>query len=765
MPPSAPSLFDHQARLDALNPAQRAAAEHLEGPILVLAGAGSGKTRVLTTRIAHLVAHHGVPPERILAVTFTNKAAGEMRERVTRLLGAEPRGMWVGTFHALGARLLRRHAPRLGWSRTFSIFDQEQSLRSLKRALVTAGLDPKRWSPKAVRSQISGAKNQLLTAKQFASDNEGSFDLFARSVAKVFPVYEESLRDQNALDFDDLLVHPVRLLESEGDLLQRFQERFLFVLVDEYQDTNRAQFRFLELISGQHRNLMVVGDDDQSIYGWRGADIRNILDFEKTFPGAELVRLEQNYRSTARILAAANAAISENRDRKGKTLFTEREDGDLLRVVSAVDETDEARTVVSDIEARQLEQPQLANRDFAVLYRTNAQSRALEEAFRRRGLPYQIVGGVRFYERREIQDALAYLRLIANPRDRGAFERIINVPRRGLGGKSIARLTVSAEASARSLLEMARDAEHVPGLGKAAVRSFTQFAELIDHFGGLAAEVPVGELVQALIERVELIPHLEREGPEGEERVENVRELIAGALDFDAELLVDLELEEREGFSDLDLYLQRVALVADLDSMDGAADAVTLMTLHNAKGLEYPTVYITGLEDGLFPLSRSYDDPSAMEEERRLFYVGLTRAEDSLVLCHARQRRRAGERMIGRLSPFVDAIPDELLDRTVTERARREYPDAPNRRQRRERRERAAPDVTPTHGIDYEAEYEYDQDRPRLIKGERVLHATFGSGSVVAVSGFGRDLKVTVEFDSIGRKKLLARYADLQKDF
>ena len=765
MPPSAPSLFDHQARLDALNPAQRAAAEHLEGPILVLAGAGSGKTRVLTTRIAHLVAHHGVPPERILAVTFTNKAAGEMRERVTRLLGAEPRGMWVGTFHALGARLLRRHAPRLGWSRTFSIFDQEQSLRSLKHALVTAGLDPKRWSPKAVRSQISGAKNQLLTAKQFASDNEGSFDLFARNVAKVFPVYEESLRDQNALDFDDLLVHPVRLLESEGDLLQRFQERFLFVLVDEYQDTNRAQFRFLELISGQHRNLMVVGDDDQSIYGWRGADIRNILDFEKTFPGAELVRLEQNYRSTARILAAANAAISENRDRKGKTLFTEREDGDLLRVVSAVDEMDEARTVVSDIEARQLEQPQLANRDFAVLYRTNAQSRALEEAFRRRGLPYQIVGGVRFYERREIQDALAYLRLIANPRDRGAFERIINVPRRGLGGKSIARLTVSAEASARSLLEMARDAEHVPGLGKAAVRSFTQFAELIDHFGGLAAEVPVGELVQALIERVELIPHLQREGPEGEERVENVRELIAGALDFDAELLVDLELEEREGFSDLDLYLQRVALVADLDSMDGAADAVTLMTLHNAKGLEYPTVYITGLEDGLFPLSRSYDDPSAMEEERRLFYVGLTRAEDSLVLCHARQRRRAGERMIGRLSPFVDAIPDELLDRTVTERARREYPDAPNRRQRRERRERAAPDVTPTHGIDYEAEYEYDQDRPRLIKGERVLHATFGSGSVVAVSGFGRDLKVTVEFDSIGRKKLLARYADLQKDF
>ena len=511
---------------------------------------------------------------------------------------------------------------------------------------------------------------------------------------------------------------------------------------------------------------MVVGDDDQSIYGWRGADIRNILDFEKTFPGAELIRLEQNYRSTARILAAANAAISANLDRKGKTLFTEREEGELLRVMSAVDEMDEARSVVSDIEARQLQRPLLSNQDFAVLYRTNAQSRALEEAFRRRGLPYQIVGGVRFYERREIQDTLAYLRLIANPRDRGAFDRIINVPRRGLGAKSLERLGEAAQKSGRPLLEVAAEAHTVPGLGKAAANNFRKFAELIDHFSQLAAEVPVGELVHALVERAEIIEHLQREGPEGEERVENVKELIAGALDFDAELLVDLEVDDREGFTDLDLYLQRVALVADLDTMDGSADAVTLMTLHNAKGLEYPTVYITGLEDGLFPLSRSYDDPAAMEEERRLFYVGLTRAKDSLVLCHARQRRRAGERMIGRLSPFVDAIPEELLDRTVTERAGREYPDSPPRRGQRERRTGRTPQGPEiTHGVDYEAEYDFDQDRPRLIKGERVLHATFGSGSVVEVSGFGRDLKVTVEFDTIGRKKLLARYADLQKDF
>ncbi|MEZ4414205.1 MAG: UvrD-helicase domain-containing protein [Gemmatimonadota bacterium] len=758
---SPPSLFDSLARLDGLNPPQREATEHFEGPILVLAGAGSGKTRVLTTRISHLVAHHGVPPDRILAVTFTNKAAGEMRERVAHLLGAEPSGMWIGTFHALGARMLRRHAPRLGFSRTFSIFDQEQSLRAMQRAVETVGLDPKRWSPKAVRAQISAAKNQLIDAQRFARENEGSFDIFARNVARVFPVYQDSLREQNALDFDDLLVQPVALLESAPDLLSHYQERFAFLLVDEYQDTNRAQFRFLELLAAQHRNLMVVGDDDQSIYGWRGADIRNILDFEKTYPGAALVRLEQNYRSTGNILAAANAAIAANLDRKGKTLFTDRDAGEALSVISAADEMDEARTVVEEIEARQLSHPTLANADFAVLYRTNAQSRALEEAFRRRGIPYQIVGGVRFYERREIQDALAYLRLIANPQDQGAFERIINVPRRGIGAKSLERINEFAAAGRTGLLEACRRAADADGLGTAAVRAFQGFAALIERFAELAKDIPVGELVQAVIEETDLLDHYRKEGPEGDDRVDNVRELIAGALDFDAEQLQGLDPEDREGFSDLDLYLQRVALVADIDSLKGEADTVTLMTLHNAKGLEFPAVFITGLEDGLFPLSRAYDQPAEMEEERRLFYVGLTRAMDKLILCHARQRRRAGEMMVGRLSPFVDAIPEELLDRRLTERARREYPSfVQERRHARERRraQEQEPEVA-------DFEYDFDQDRPRLLKGERVSHATFGSGTVVEVSGFGHDLKVTVDFTSVGRKKLLARYADLQKDF
>jgi len=743
--------------LEGLNPEQREAVEHFEGPILVLAGAGSGKTRVLTSRIVHLVRHYGVAPDRILAVTFTNKAAGEMRDRVRRALGSEPAGMWMGTFHSLGARILRRHAPQLGWTHTFTIFDAEQSLREVKRAQVQVDADPKRWNPKAVRAHISGAKNELIGPDRFKEENGESFDLFARTVARVYPVYQSSLRSQNAFDFDDLLVKPVELFQDHDGLLGRYRDRFSFILVDEYQDTNHAQFRFLELLARDHRNLMVVGDDDQSIYGWRGADIRNILDFEQTFSGARLVRLERNYRSTAVILDAANRVIAENVNRKGKTLRTERQGGERIVLAEALDENDEARWIVDRIEDRYRDGPGLHQyRDFAVLYRTNAQSRALEDGFRRRGVPYQIVGGVRFYERREIQDVLAYLRLVSNPLDRDALNRIVNYPRRGIGPATLERLVAFAADRGEGMLEAAASATDSDAIPTGGARSLEAFAELMRRYSARAATTRVGPLLEDLVEELDLLVLLREEGPEGEDRAENVKELIAGALDFDAQLLDESDTEEVDAFTELDLFLQRVALVADIDRHDPEADTVTLMTLHNAKGLEFPVVFISGLEDGLFPLSRAYDEPAEMEEERRLFYVGITRCEDRLHLSHARQRRRAGEFMYGRLSPFAEAIPEDALERARTPVLDRAADHSTPYRGRRGGESRSYP----------EPEYEdVNQDAPRFVKGERVVHPTFGLGAVVEITGFGRDTKVTVDFDSVGRKKLLVRYAGLERDW
>ncbi len=747
--------FDTDVLTQFLNPEQREAVEHFEGPCLVLAGAGSGKTRVLTTRVCRLILDHGVPPDRIMAVTFTNKAAGEMRERIEGMLGRPPSGIWMGTFHALGARILRRHAPRVGWSRSFTIYDAEQTLRQVKRSLQDVGLDPKRWSPKAVRAQISNAKNQLVTSAQFVEDHAGGFDLFLKNVARVFPQYEEALRTQDGMDFDDLLVLPVRLLSTDEDLLQSFRERFSFILVDEYQDTNRAQFRFLELLAGGHHNLMVVGDDDQSIYGWRGADIRNILDFEASFPGASVVRLEQNYRSTSVILDAANRVISQNVDRKGKTLRTERQGGAPIVRLEAADESDEARWIVEEIENRMLENPDRTHRDFAVLYRTNAQARALEDRFRRRGLPYQVVGGVKFYERREIQDLLSYLRLISNPRDRDAFDRAVNYPRRGIGRTSLERLAAFASEHGLGMLEAAERAPEIEGLSAGARRGLEALSDLIRKYSIEAAHSTVGELTNALVEDLDFLTTLRGEGPDGDDRADNVRELIAGAADFDATRVMELEEDDRDHFTDLDLFLQQVALVADVDRHDPGADTVTLMTLHNAKGLEFPVVFISGLEEGLFPLGRSFDDPAMLEEERRLFYVGVTRAEDRLYLTWARQRRRAGEISHSYLSSFVQAIAEGLEGRQtarikavshVSYRRRAERPSAPE-----------SPDV--------DLDESFNQDRPAYIKGERVTHETFGSGVITEITGFGRDLKVTVDFDSAGRKKLLVRYAALEKDY
>jgi len=738
-----------------LNPEQRQAVEHFEGPGLVLAGAGSGKTRVLTTRVCHLILEHGVPPDRIMAVTFTNKAAGEMRDRVIAMLGGAPRGLWIGTFHAIGARLLRRHAPGIGWTRAFTIRDAEQSLREVKKAQKSVDVNPVRWSPRSIRERISAAKNQLIGVEEFAAEYGDGGDLFMRRVALVYPVYQEALRTQDAMDFDDLLVLPVRLLEGDPDLLRRYQKRFAFILVDEYQDTNHAQFRFLELLASAHGNLMVVGDDDQSIYGWRGADIRNILDFEHSFPDARVVRLERNYRSTSVILDAANAVISENAERKRKTLRTERWGGAPVTCLEARDEGDEARWIVEEIERLMLADPDYDHRHFAVLYRTNAQSRALEDRFRRRGLPYQIVGGVRFYERREIQDVLAYLRLAANPRDMDAFDRVVNYPRRGIGATSLAHLSAFAREAGLDLLEAAARADEIRDLTPGARRGLLAFAELIRRQTALAAQRPAGEVLEELIEELDVLMLLRGEGPDGEDRAENVRELVAAAHDFDAGLVLDAEDGEMDGFTDLDLFLQHVALVTDVDRHDSAVDAVTLMTIHSAKGLEFPVVFIAGMEEGLFPLSRAYDDAKSLEEERRLLYVGVTRARDRLYLTHARRRRRAGEVLHGTLSSFLDVLEDSL-EHKVTQRVRWDWADRPVRGRRTER-------TVPGDGED--AEPGFNQDRPRYVKGERVLHQTFGSGTIAELSGFGRDLRVTVDFDTAGRKKLLVRYAALERDY
>jgi DNA helicase II / ATP-dependent DNA helicase PcrA len=753
--------------LETLNPEQRAAVEHFEGPILVLAGAGSGKTRVLTTRIAHLIHELGVDPGSILAVTFTNKAAGEMRQRVRHQLGREPGGMWIGTFHSIGARLLRRHAHLLGWASNFTIYDADASLAAIRSTMSGLSIPEKKWPPKAIRASISDAKNRLISPGEFG---DLATDAFSRVAAEIYRAYQAALKEQNAFDFDDLLVKPVELFRREAGLLDRYRARFQFVLVDEYQDTNHAQDALIELLARDHGNLMVVGDDDQSIYGWRGADVSNILEFDRRWPGARLIRLEQNYRSTETILDAANAVIAENLRRKGKTLRTEIGGGERLTLVEAADERDEADWIASEVELRLAAEPERTPRDFVLLYRTNAQSRELERALVERSLPYRIVGGTRFYERREIMDVLGYLRLIANPRDTQAFERIVNYPRRGIGDVSRERLREWATGQGLSLLDAALQARAVDAFPAAAAASLERFATSITGYRAQVQDRGAGELVEQVVADAGILVALTEEGPEAEDRIDNVRELIAGAYQFDDRLPGLRELEDLPAeTSPLELFLQEVSLITDVDRHDPEANAVTLMTLHTAKGLEFPVVTISGLEDGLFPLARAYDDPDTLEEERRLFYVGLTRAQQKVYLTHARARRRMGERVDCVPSSFLRPLPDPLVEKRATpqvERQARAF-DRWDSRRSAYRRPAATPqkDVFGNDPGGYVVDYSDSQDAPRFIKGERVRHPEFGAGTIRELSGFGRDLKVVIEFETVGRKKVVVRYANLQKEY
>ncbi len=750
-----PHAGQESATLATLNPAQREAVLHFEGPLLVLAGAGSGKTRVLTTRIARLVDHHGVDPARVLAVTFTNKAAGEMRSRVTALLGEQPAGMWAGTFHAVGARLLRREATRVARTPAFTIYDEADAVSLVGRVMDRVGVSSKQWAPKMMRALISDAKNALVTPDEYA---RLAMDPATRAAATVYPALEHALREANAVDFDDLLVLPVRLFEHHPDVLARYRERFQFVLVDEYQDTNRAQYRFIALLAGAHGNVCVVGDDDQSIYGWRGADLRNILDFEKDFPAARIVRLEENYRSTPQILAVANAVIRPNASRRGKTLRPTLPAGPAVTVLAALDERDEAESVAEEVVARRSTGQISALADVAVLYRTNAQSRSLEEALRRRGLAYRVVGSVRFYDRREIRDLMAYLRLVANPSDDEAFLRAVAVPRRGLGPATLDALAAARPAGV-SLLQAAARPDLQLTLRPAARASLGTFAALIARLRAQTRDAAVDTLLRELIEEIGYLQVLRNEGPEGAERIENVRELVDSA----AETVIDEGGEV--GLSPLDHFLQRASLVSPADG-DTSADALTLMTLHNAKGLEFPLVFITGLEEGLLPLGRAYDDPAQLEEERRLLYVGVTRAERMLYLVHARSRRRNGELASAAPSSFLRAVEASLVEQRSTMRLRASgrlsIPasgawDRPSHR--RPGRPVEWPGAT-------DADIDVSQDAPRYVRGERVRHPRFGSGTIAEVSGASRDAKITVDFDeeSIGRKRLVIAYAGLERE-
>ncbi|HET9605345.1 MAG TPA: UvrD-helicase domain-containing protein [Gemmatimonadales bacterium] len=742
--------------LHSLNPAQAEAVEHVHGPLLVLAGAGSGKTRVLTTRIASLIERHGVPPDRIFAVTFTNKAAGEMKERIGRLLNRDPSGLWIGTFHSLGARVLRRDAALLGFTRQFTIYDQADSVSLVKRLLEQRGHSPKTFTPKVVQSIISGARNRMQSPADLRA--ESPFDRLAHVAADVQEAMGPALKAANAMDFDDLLLRPLELFREHPDRLEYYRHKFQFILVDEFQDTNKAQYELIRLL-GRHGNVAAVGDDDQSIYGWRGADVRNMRQFQQDFGGTQLVRLEENYRSTRLVLDAANGVIAENAGRIGKMLRTSRQGGESLTLVAAADERDEAEWIVREL-ARRQGAAEWSYDEMAILYRTNAQSRAFEESFRRSGVPYRIIGATSFYARREVKDLLAYLRLAANPSDDEAFLRAINTPKRGIGDSTLAALVAQASAWGRTLLDTATRADAVPDLRPNVRNALRDFAGMVSRLHEAAATWTPAQLLEEVIRVADYEAWLRAEGPEGLDRLDNVRELVASAANWSE---VVTPGAEDEG-TPLERFLAEAALVSANDNIAGDERGVTLMTLHTAKGLEWPVVVIAGLEEGLFPLARSLEQLEGLEEERRLAYVGLTRAKDKLYLSWARARRRGGELRPGAPSRFLTAIPPGVIEERRTSALW--APDwdtgAVGGARRPSWGSRRASIPAPVPVVE-----EGSQDSPRYVKGERVHHRRFGAGTIQGLRGAGRDLKVSVTFDDaeVGTKELLVAYAGLERDW
>lgn len=736
-----------------LNPAQQAAVRHSDGPLLILAGAGSGKTKVLTYKIAALL-EKDVAPYRILAITFTNKAATEMRERVDRLIGPAAQDVWLSTFHSFCARFLRREIEAIApYKRNFTIYDTSDAQALFKACLRELNLDEKQYPPAAMQGAISNAKNAMQGVRAFerAADN-----FYAQKVAEVYRLYQQKLRENNALDFDDLLLVSVSVLEEHPDVLEKYQNRFQYIFVDEYQDTNGAQYQLTKLLAAKHRNLCVVGDADQSIYGWRGADIRNIMDFEEDYPEAKVIKLEQNYRSTKTILAAANAVIANNAARKPKNLWTENQTGDRLVCYTASDERDEAQFVADNV-TKQNMLFHTPYGDMAVLYRTNAQSRSLEEGLMRAGIPYTMVGGLKFYDRKEIKDILAYLRVIFNPADTVSLQRIINVPRRGIGDVTVGRLNEYAAAHELSLFDVISSPGDVPGISARAKKPLEALSVFIFDMIALQSEVPVMQLMERVMNDSGYIAELEAEQkPENEARIENLKEFLSVAKDF-----------EKSGEEpNLENFLSQVALVSDIDNAELADERVTLMTLHAAKGLEFPVVFLAGMEEGLFPHARTLMNENEIEEERRTCYVGITRAKRKLFLSHARSRMIYGHTVCYPPSRFLAEIPEETLERQTARAAAfsfssfaaRPGQSAPQTFAAQPRPGKADGVVTAAAA----APIRPDESVSWRV-GDKARHGKWGVGTIVSVKGSGEETELHIAFPDQGVKALMQKYAPIEK--
>ena len=750
---------------DTLNEQQREAVFHTEGPLLILAGAGLGKTRVLTHRIAYLIQEKDVAPWNILAITFTNKAAGEMRERVDRLVDFGAQDVWVSTFHSACVRILRRHIERLGYDRNFTIYDTDDQKTLMKDVCRSINIDTKQFKERMLLSAISSAKNEMVTPSEFEGMAGG--DYVKKKTAEVYWEYERQLKSNNALDFDDLLLKTVQLFQDCPDVLELYQERFHYIMVDEYQDTNTVQFKFISLLAAKHHNLCVVGDDDQSIYKFRGANIRNILNFEQEFLDATVIKLEQNYRSTETILDAANAVIKNNSGRKDKTLWTENGKGEKIHMRQFDTGFDEAEFVASDIKERVRNGN--SYHDFAVLYRTNAQSRLFEEMFVSRSIPYKIIGGINFYGRKEIKDILAYLKTIDNGQDDLAVKRIINIPKRGIGLTTIGRIQESATEREIGFYEALGGLDLIPGIGRSATK-LESFVALIEYFKGRVGKITLSELANEILEMTAYIETLEAEGTEeAEARIENVNEFLSKVADYEE------ECQDQDVPVTLSGFLEEVALVADIDSLDEDADYVVLMTLHGAKGLEFPHVYLAGLEDGLFPGYLAMDSQEDLEEERRLCYVGITRAEQELTVSCARRRMVRGETQYNRMSRFLKEIPEELMEtggRKIEQgKDKREQQPNPQAeqafRQQPYQQARQAFQQQPFQMSGFgKASQQFAVTKEKGLSygvGDRVRHIKFGDGTVLDITEGGRDYEVKVEFDTAGIKKMFATFAKLQK--
>ena len=738
---------------DTLNPPQQEAVFHTEGPLLILAGAGSGKTRVLTHRIAHLIADKGVNPFNILAITFTNKAAQEMRERVDKLTGADGMSVWVATFHSTCVRILRRYIDRLGYDNRFTIYDSDDQKTLMKEICRKLNIDTKKYKERSLLAQISHAKDEMITPDEMEMNAGGDFN--QKKVAQVYREYQAALKSNNALDFDDLLVKTVELFQNCGDVLESYQEKFRYIMVDEYQDTNTVQFKFVSLLAARYGNLCVVGDDDQSIYKFRGANIGNILGFERVFPDAKVIRLEQNYRSTKNILNAANEVIANNAARKEKRLWTENPEGEKLHFRQFMNGFEEAEYVIGDIAKKKREH--LADyRECAILYRTNAQSRLFEEKCLKANIPYKIVGGINFYARKEIKDLLCYLKTIDNSADDLAVRRILNVPKRGIGATTVGRVQDYADYMNVSFYDALRVAEEVPSIGR-SLNKIEGFVTFIQSLKSKAQAYSVTEILEEVIDLTGYVDELKAEDTEeSRARIENIDELISKTVSYEEAM----KAEGRE--ATLSGFLEEIALIADIDTVDPDQDYVLLMTLHSAKGLEFPYVYLAGMEDGMFPSSMCIfsDDPTDMEEERRLCYVGITRAMKELTLTSARQRLVRGETQYNKVSRFVREIPRELVELGTTSQEHKpsmqETPSPKNSYMQMRQTFRAKPFEAQTFKVTKAASLDYGV-------GDTVRHIKFGVGIVRDIVEGGRDYEVTVDFDKVGVKKMFAGFAKLKK--